>query len=202
MATPHVSAALAVVLSEGAGTPENAVETLQQTAKDLGGKGKDEQFGYGLIQLDAAVQHLHQTERGARFLLAGGTMFGLAFLAGFRLPILLALASAYLAGGVFLTSPEHWMQKSFLNWIEPLGLMAFVWYSSLSSLIVVLLSVVYNRVRWVGCVFSVAIGVHLLFGALDQQLPVNAAWLIVHSVIAIALGLFSALVNRMLKEKK
>ena len=201
MAAPHVSAALAVVLSEGAGTPQNAIETLQQTANDLGGKGKDERFGYGLIQLDKAVKHLHQTERGARFLIAGGTMFGFAFLAGFRLPILLALTSAYLAGGIFFASPEHWMQKSFLNWLEPNGIMAFIWYSSVSSLLLVLLSVVYDKVRWAGCVFSVAVGVHLLFGALDQQLPVNSVWLTIHSFIAIALGLFSALVNKMIKEK-
>ncbi len=51
MATPHVSGLAALLMSQGNLTDPAAVEALiKATAKDLGPKGKDDQFGYGLIQ--------------------------------------------------------------------------------------------------------------------------------------------------------
>ncbi|MEO7429136.1 MAG: S8 family serine peptidase [Acidimicrobiales bacterium] len=54
MATPHVSGALAVLLSMGY-TPQGAIERLLGTATDLGPPGRDDSFGYGRIDLAAAV---------------------------------------------------------------------------------------------------------------------------------------------------
>jgi serine protease len=54
MATPHVSGALAVLLSAGY-TPQNAIDRLLSTATDLGPKGRDDSFGYGRIDLATAV---------------------------------------------------------------------------------------------------------------------------------------------------
>lgn len=54
MATPHVSGALAVLLSTGL-SPQAAIDRLLATAKDLGPAGRDDSFGYGRIDLAKAV---------------------------------------------------------------------------------------------------------------------------------------------------
>lgn len=53
-AAPHVSGALAVLLSAGMG-PEEALTRLRQTAVDLGPAGPDREHGVGRIDLAAAV---------------------------------------------------------------------------------------------------------------------------------------------------
>lgn len=53
-AAPHVSGALAVLREMGLG-PQEAVERLQDTARDIGARGRDDDTGYGLIDLLAAV---------------------------------------------------------------------------------------------------------------------------------------------------
>jgi serine protease len=51
MATPHVSGLAALLMSQGKSRTAAAVEALiKATAKDLGAAGKDDTFGYGLIQ--------------------------------------------------------------------------------------------------------------------------------------------------------
>lgn len=56
MATPHVAAAAAMVIAKGAATTPAEVQTLlQSTARDLGTPGKDNSFGYGLINVTAAL---------------------------------------------------------------------------------------------------------------------------------------------------
>jgi subtilisin family serine protease len=54
MATPFVSAAAAMVETElgAASTPARVSRLLCQNAKDLGDPGKDDQFGYGLVDLE------------------------------------------------------------------------------------------------------------------------------------------------------
>jgi hypothetical protein len=54
MAAPHVSGAIAVLLSKGL-TPQQAVDQLLATADDLGSPGKDSTFGSGRINLARAV---------------------------------------------------------------------------------------------------------------------------------------------------
>lgn len=54
MAAPHVSGALALLLSLGH-SPQSAIDRLLATATDLGPKGRDDSFGYGRIDLAAAV---------------------------------------------------------------------------------------------------------------------------------------------------
>ena len=56
MATPFVSAAAALVLAvRPASTPAAVARTLERTAQDLGGAGRDADTGYGLVRADAAV---------------------------------------------------------------------------------------------------------------------------------------------------
>jgi subtilisin family serine protease len=54
MAAPHVSGALAVLLSSGL-SPRDAVERLLATATDLGPPGRDSSYGYGRIDLGRAM---------------------------------------------------------------------------------------------------------------------------------------------------
>jgi subtilisin family serine protease len=57
MAAPHVAGAAAILLSLGL-TADQAVHRLLNTAKDIGAKGNDSTFGYGRLDLAAAVQGL------------------------------------------------------------------------------------------------------------------------------------------------
>lgn len=57
MACPHVSALASLVRSANPSlTNEQVMSVLRQTAKDLGAKGKDNKFGYGQIDVNAAVE--------------------------------------------------------------------------------------------------------------------------------------------------
>lgn len=55
MATPHVAGAAALLRSMGL-SPQQTVDRLLQTAKDLGSRGQDSTFGYGRLDVAAAAQ--------------------------------------------------------------------------------------------------------------------------------------------------
>jgi serine protease len=56
MATPHVAAAVAMVIANGyATTPAEVRMALESTARDLGDSGWDQYFGYGIIDIPAAL---------------------------------------------------------------------------------------------------------------------------------------------------
>ena len=56
MACPHVSAAVALMLSVNPDlTPAQVRQILTSTAEDLGSSGRDNVFGYGLVDAEAAV---------------------------------------------------------------------------------------------------------------------------------------------------
>lgn len=57
MAAPHVSGALALLLAAGL-EPQAAIERLLGTATDLGRPGRDDEFGYGRIDLARAFADL------------------------------------------------------------------------------------------------------------------------------------------------
>jgi subtilisin family serine protease len=54
MAAPHVAGAVAVLLGDGY-TPQQAVDRLLATAKDIGAPGRDATFGVGLLDLGKAT---------------------------------------------------------------------------------------------------------------------------------------------------
>lgn len=60
MAAPHVAGALALLRSAGL-SPEQAVERLLATAKDLGPAGRDDDFGHGRLDVAKATEGLGQT---------------------------------------------------------------------------------------------------------------------------------------------
>jgi len=55
MATPHVSGLAALLVSQGITSPAAIEAIIRRTAKDLGATGKDDEFGYGLIQPRTAL---------------------------------------------------------------------------------------------------------------------------------------------------
>jgi serine protease len=51
MATPHVAGLAALIISQSPGiSPANVERAIRATARDIGQPGKDDEFGYGLIQ--------------------------------------------------------------------------------------------------------------------------------------------------------
>lgn len=58
MAAPHVSGVAALLIATGAAsTPGEVREALQSTAKDLGVQGWDPDFGWGLLDAEAALEY-------------------------------------------------------------------------------------------------------------------------------------------------
>jgi len=55
MATPHVAGVAALVIASGINGVENVRARLQQTADDLGAAGKDNLYGYGLVDAEEAA---------------------------------------------------------------------------------------------------------------------------------------------------
>jgi serine protease len=55
MASPHVAALAALLFSQGIGDARAVRAALEQTAEDLGGGGRDDQFGHGLIRPEKAL---------------------------------------------------------------------------------------------------------------------------------------------------
>lgn len=74
MATPHVSGAAAVVWSAVPGATNQQVrDALAATAEDLGSAGRDNYYGYGLVDIPAAIAHLQANAGGGGGGGGGGT---------------------------------------------------------------------------------------------------------------------------------
>jgi serine protease len=60
MATPHVAAVAALVWSQNPGwTNAQVVQALEASAEDLGDPGRDDSYGWGLVQARAALDYLN-----------------------------------------------------------------------------------------------------------------------------------------------
>ena len=57
MATPHVAGVAALLIAQGLNTPDKVRTALQVTAEDKGTPGRDDQFGYGIVDAAAALNH-------------------------------------------------------------------------------------------------------------------------------------------------
>jgi hypothetical protein len=56
MASPHVAGAAALLISKGLVEPEEIRQALELSADDMGDVGPDEEYGYGLLNVDAAIK--------------------------------------------------------------------------------------------------------------------------------------------------
>jgi len=57
MAAPHVSGAAALLISNGVTDPNMVRDVIQKTAKEIGPEGWDEETGWGLIDIGAAMNY-------------------------------------------------------------------------------------------------------------------------------------------------
>jgi len=57
MAAPHVSGAAALLISNGLNDPDKVKEVIEKTAKDIGSGGWDKEYGWGLINVWAALNY-------------------------------------------------------------------------------------------------------------------------------------------------
>lgn len=63
MSTPFVSGAAALLLTDAKfNTPDRIYEALTQTALDLGAAGRDDLYGFGLLQVDSALGYTPTSE--------------------------------------------------------------------------------------------------------------------------------------------
>jgi hypothetical protein len=58
MATPHITGVAAMVMQQGITSPAAVEAALEQTAIDLGSAGRDDMFGFGLVDARAALRGL------------------------------------------------------------------------------------------------------------------------------------------------
>ena len=58
MATPHVSGLAALLIANGASSPAAVREATEKTARDRGPVGRDDGYGVGLIDANAALQYV------------------------------------------------------------------------------------------------------------------------------------------------
>ena len=61
MATPHVSAVAAMLISQGAQSPNEVEEALYATATDAGSPGWDAEYGWGVMDAFAALMYQRRT---------------------------------------------------------------------------------------------------------------------------------------------
>ena len=61
MASPHVAGVAALVISCGISSPDSVKTRLTSTALDLGAAGRDNNYGYGLVQADKAAMNCGST---------------------------------------------------------------------------------------------------------------------------------------------
>ena len=80
-ACPQVAGVVALMLSRNPALSGNQVRTiLQKTAKDLGPKGKDDTFGYGLVDAYAAVNYVPKHEIKGAHVIAKSSSYTLDYL--------------------------------------------------------------------------------------------------------------------------
>ena len=55
MAAPHVAGTAALIMSQGVTDPAAVEALIKATARDLGPPGRDDDYGFGLVQPRAAL---------------------------------------------------------------------------------------------------------------------------------------------------
>ena len=194
MATPHVSGAVAILLSSGV-SAEEIPQTLMASAHDLGSKGHDAKFGHGRLDISAALSI--STSSSISLLYSIPTSLIIALIAGFRFPSMFVLFSTTLISGAFflpwmgMTAPAF--LESPLQWgSEHIGA-AGIWNSILPPLLFSFFTLGYNSVRWIGALSSISWGVYLVHQ--------SGNWTLLHGVLSVLLALLVASIHRVETQK-
>jgi len=61
LAPPHIAGIAALLYTQGITTPAEIEAVIKGTARDLGARGSDNEYGYGLIQLRIAMRGIGVT---------------------------------------------------------------------------------------------------------------------------------------------
>ena len=139
--------------------------------------------------------------RAFSFVAAGGLMFLFAIIAGFgRRWITIGVAS-FLAGGAFFLPMFGFAEPLYLtpaiNWLHLDGLSGLLWKSVLVPSTIVLITIPYPHLRWIGTAFCAAWTMHFVGTLLANPLGYNL-WLIANLSLSFGMGLFSAMIHRVM----
>ncbi|MFT5683771.1 MAG: serine protease [Myxococcota bacterium] len=205
MATPHVAGAAAILLSAGAGSPQQVKDILMESSLDLGEPGPDPKFGHGRLDIASAVKTLSLREHGGLFGFAAIGALLLGLVGRMRRKRLMMAATAGLVGGGLFFMPMlpfnphpiiDMLAMPFLNW--PGGAWAAnpLW---LSALLPISLTFFLAPVRFLSPIvagFAAGIGAHLLHGAFSGSLDVlwlsgmvGQGWLALNGVLSLLCAL-------------
>jgi serine protease len=204
MASPHVAGALAILLGRGL-APRAAVHTLYATAKDLGGKGYDETYGHGRIDLGAAVRSAVWVRGGQRFGLGIGFAIMMVLLVGLggREMTAVGLVAGLTAGGAFFLagiSPgfmTHWLSLDLLRWptlFDPGWVHNPVWASALGGLLVMFFFGMFQRTNLLATGVCIGLGTALICGGVNQSVAafdsvaLNRWWCLGNGVVLLLAG--------------
>jgi serine protease len=202
MATPHVSAAAAILLSAGLTRPEKVKSLLIESATDLGEEGWDNKFGHGRLNIGAATNSL-MLDRGQKatfsFLL-GAALLGFG---RFRLKWLYAAVIAGGIGGAFLLpligiSQPAWAGPLWI-WAPQSGFGSALWSSGAIPLLAMLGTLPYFKARPLGVCIATIWLCQIGFGMSES--PDVSGWEVGHLCIAALSALFACAANRIMGER-
>jgi hypothetical protein len=219
MATPHVAGAAAVLLSAGAGSPDEVKTLLFDGAKDLGAPGWDSKYGHGRLDLGKALQMLVVRERAPLFGIAAAAAFLLSLLTGARVRFVTMLAAALTAGGAFFlawlpvppNAATDLLALPILEWPSVLGRFWVGFPLWLSVLVPLVGTFVFGATRSLGPLTAgvlVGVGTHLVWGGVMGTLhpwgmagSLALGWLVVNGVLTLGLALATLGVTK-LRDRK
>ena len=205
MATPHVAGAAAILLSAGAGSPQQVRDILMESSVDLGEPGPDPKYGHGRLDIASAVRTLSIREHGGLFGFAAVGALLLGVLGRMRRKRFVMAGTAGLVGGGLFFMPMlpfnphpfiDMLAMPMLNW--PGGAWAAnpLW---LSALLPAALTFFLAPVRFLTPVIAgiaAGIGAHLLHGAFSGSLDVmwlsgiaGQGWLAANGVLSLLCAL-------------
>jgi serine protease len=219
MASPHVAGAAAVLLSAGAGGPDQVKSLLYGASKDLGAPGWDNKYGHGRLDLQNALQTLVLRERAPLFGIAAAGALLLSLFTGVRVRAVTILAAALAAGGAFFlawlplppSAVTEILSLPILDWPAVLGRVwaGFpLWLSVLAPLVA---TFVLGATRAFGPLVAgalVGVGAHLVWGGVMGTLhpwgmgaSLASGWLVVNGLLTLGLAMATFGVTR-IRERK
>ena len=199
MAAPHVSGAAAILLGRGL-SADAVVATLYASADDHGTVGWDEEFGYGQLDIEAALSHQVGWRDALLSFFAAliamvlGRLAKLVIRKVVRLAAMTAFVTGLLAILAWIGVPSMGLTMGPLFWpamIDPDWVHFPLWLSALvPAFFVFLLGP--TKGWWIAASLSIAWGVSLIWGAgtggLDPTWFSGAAdtgWLVINGLLCI-----------------
>ncbi|MAA78505.1 MAG: hypothetical protein CL916_04535 [Deltaproteobacteria bacterium] len=194
MATPHVSGAVAILLGSGI-QPQEIPSVLQKSAHDLGTQGHDPKFGYGRLDLAAALS-IAVLPSISLFISLPSSILVASF-AGFRFYGIFAfLATTCISGAFYLPWFGFSTSTMFeypLHWGANIIGYPSLWNSILPPLIVSFFTLGYNNLRWIGALAGLSWSLYLF------HLP--GGWSIIQGILSTLLTILIVMIHRFEKQK-